>query len=216
MTHEEMKKGRKFMRFDCPLLLAAFLAACNLPPGVPTPTEPIMSLEQTEAVATASRVAEAQLTVNALPSETPNPSPSATPTSTPTPTPTETPTLAPTATSSPTPTETPTLTPTPCPDLTNATLSATVIANSGNQVSVAWGSTGGCSPYSGTLTARYTDQELPYAIYSVEAQTGKLTDKPPSRCEGRLTIEYALVLSDSRKGQSVTVKTTANVTRVCR
>ena len=230
MTHEEMKKGRKLLRFYCPLLIAAFLAACNLPLGEPTPIEPIMSPEQTEAVASASRVAEAQLTANALPSEIPSPSPSATPTPTPTPTPTETPTFAPTATSSPTPTETPTsvpptdtptptftptFTPTPCPDLTNATLSATVIAGSVNHVSVAWGSTGGCSPHSGTLTARYTDQQSPYAIYSVKAQTGKLTDQPPSRCEGMHTIEYVLVLSDSRKGQIVTVKTIANVTRVC-
>jgi hypothetical protein len=122
----------------------------------------------------------------------------------PTPTPSYTPTPQPTDTSTPSAT--------PCPKFTNATLAATV--GSGNSVSLVWGSTGGCGPITGTLTATYKGESSPYSSYSVSGRTGKLTDKPPVRCEGSFSIVYSLVLKDGI-GQTLSVSTSARVTWIC-
>ena len=132
----------------------------------------------------------------------------------PTPTPTITPTPAPTFT--PSPTDKPTTaapTNTPCPKFTNATLNATVDART-NAVNLTWGTTGGCGPYEGTLTATYKGEGSPYATYGIEAASGKLTDTPPVRCEGRFTIVYTLSLNDG-SGQSIVANTSADVDWIC-
>ena len=187
--------------------VAVLLAACNRPELVrdpPTSTPRPLTLEEIETVVVATLLAEGEMTATVRPSEPPVPdSPSPTPTNTSTPTPTVTPspsdkptfapptnTLAPAPTSTPSPTDKPTSAPptvTPCPEFTNATLSARVI-NSNNDVSLAWGSTGGCASYEGSLTAIYKGDGSPYATYSVKASTGKLTDLPKLRCEGTFTI----------------------------
>lgn len=129
----------------------------------------------------------------------------------PTPTPTNTSTPAPTLT--PTSTYTATPTNTPCPKFTNPTLSA-VIANLNNDVSLAWGSSGGCGPFTGTITATYKGESDPFEIYDVGGQSGKLTKRPDVRCEGTFTIVYALTLQDA-SGNTVSTTTTVAVTWLC-
>ena len=127
-----------------------------------------------------------------------------------TPTPSPTPTPAPTST--PTKTNTPKPSSTSCPKFTNASLSAVVDSRT-NEVALTWSSSGGCGPWTGTLTAKYSAGGDPWS-YDVKGQSGKQTDKPPVRCEGSFEIQYALKLSDS-SGQSVTANTTAKVVWIC-
>lgn len=130
----------------------------------------------------------------------------------PTPTPSYTPT--PSNTPTPTPTDTPKPSSTPCPKFTNGRLTATV--NRGdNSVSLAWASSGGCGPITGTLTATYKGDPSPYARYdNLKGGSGKLTDEPEPRCEGTFSIVYTLVLTDG-SGQTITVNTSASVTWIC-
>ena len=83
-----------------------------------------------------------------------------------------------------------------------------------NAVNLAWGTTGGCGPYEGSLNATYKGEETPYATYGIKTASGKQTDIPPVRCEGRFTIVYTLTLRDS-SGQTVVVNKTAEVTWLC-
>ncbi len=148
------------------------------------------------------------LLINTTIRGTSTPTPTGTETATPTPTvatptPTETPTeltepSPPPATPTPTPTSQPPATPTatqiPCPDLTS---SLDAVVGSDNKVTVIWESTGGCPPFTGTISAQYIDQESPYATYKLTTGAGKLIDAPPLRCEGNFTILYLLYLYDS-------------------
>ena len=117
----------------------------------------------------------------------------------PTPSPTNTSTPSPSLTPSSTNTATPTNT--PCPKFTNGTLSTSVDTGT-NKVAVTWSSTGGCGPFTGTITATYKGDPSPYATYDFNSQSGKLTDNRKVRCGG--TIVYVLTLKDN-SGQTMTV-----------
>ena len=97
---------------------------------------------------------------------------------------------------------------TPCPVLRTPELSVNA-----NQF-VVWKTSGGCAPFKGTLTARYQDQNVPYATYAVSEPSGGIADKPPPRCEGKFTIIYTLTLSDST-GQTTQASTTTTINIVC-
>jgi len=108
----------------------------------------------------------------------------------------------------------PTPAPTPCPALANLSLRTSVDTIT-SQVTATWTSSGGCPPFSGTLTARYTDQPPPpYKTYTVATQADKQTDIPPLRCEGNFTIQYEIILAD-RTGQKASASTTASVKPLC-
>lgn len=135
--------------------------------------------------------------------------------STVTPTPTKVPTATPTWTNTPSPSATSTFTPTatvtPCPALANPVIAATGPYPS--PVSVTWRSTGGCAPYSGTISAQYipfygtpTSRSGPIPISS---QSGNTSDAPPQGCWS--TITYTLNLKD-RTGSAVTASSS---TRYC-
>lgn len=132
-----------------------------------------------------------QVTVTVLPPDTP--------TWTPTPTP-----IPPTAT----------WTPPPCPPFGNPSLSLEVDPTQ-NSVYVFWGSSGGCPPYNGTITARYQGEQ-PYATYSIREPSGYLIDQPPPplHCEGRFQLIYELTLYDG-SGQVVTATATTWITWIC-
>lgn len=108
----------------------------------------------------------------------------------------------------PTPTWTPTATSTPCPPLANPRISAAQSAASANTVIVTWSSTGGCSPYTGQITAQYVPfpgSGTPSSrVYPISSQSGQLTDTPSQMC--LQTINYSLALRD-RSGQNVTAAT---------
>lgn len=219
------------------------LVAANSTPTLP-PTLSLEEIETAvvetlKAEAAGSVPSETPITPSVTPretTETPTPSPTPTPTSTnlptathtqvpsntpvpptatytPKPTDTPRPTDTPKPTDTPEPTDTPKPTITPCPKFTNAFLRAVVNTGS-NAVSLTWGSSGGCGPYTGMLTARYQKESNPYETYEVKGQTGKLTETPPSRCEGQFTVLYTLKLNDS-SGQSVTANTSAQVIWIC-
>jgi hypothetical protein len=84
------------------------------------------------------------------------------------------------------------------------------------RVHVSWTVRGSCSPFQGTITARYTDQNIPYATYPITVPRGDLTDTPPTRCprEGTFTIVYTLTLRD-RTGQSVTTTFEIPIRIIC-
>ncbi len=74
-----------------------------------------------------------------------------------------------------------------------------------------WRSIGGCGPFSGTVTARYSDQPAPYATYKISAQAGTLTDQPAAHaCVSSYAIIYTLTLRD-RSGQVVTASTSVQL-----
>ena len=83
-----------------------------------------------------------------------------------------------------------------------------------NAVNLAWGTTGRCGPCEGSLTAIYKGDDSPYETHGVKTASGKQTDNPPVRCEGRFTIVYTLTLRDS-SGQTVTANATTEVTWIC-
>jgi hypothetical protein len=78
------------------------------------------------------------------------------------------------------------------------------------KVSLAWGSTGGCGPFSGLITATYSRESDPYAKYEVGSQNGKQTDAPERRDEGKYTVVYVLTLSDA-KDQNLTARATVDI-----
>ena len=231
-----MSGGIRF-RYWAILGVALILAACNRPDladPTDTPTPRPLSLGEIETMVVATLRVEGRLTAAARPSDSPAPElPSATPASSPAPalTSTHTPTSSPTAKPSlapPThalppppsatlkPTEKPTSAPptnTPCPKFTNATLSARVI-NSDNEVNLAWGSSGGCGPFSGAITAEYEKDSDPFAQYAVSGQSGKLVKRSDVRCEGTFTIVYILTLFDG-SGQTIGAETMLEVFWLC-
>ena len=231
-----MSGGNRF-RYGVVLGIALILAACNRPDLVDAaanPTSRLLSLEEIETAVVATLEVEGEMTAAARPSDTPTAGePSATPASSPAPalTSTHTPTSSPTAKPSlapPThtlppppsatlkPTDKPTSAPptnTPCPKFTNATLSARVI-NSDNEVNLAWGSSGGCGPFSGAITAEYEKDSDPFAKYAVSGQSGKLVKRPDVRCEGTFTIVYILTLFDG-SGQTIGAETMLEVFWLC-
>ena len=233
-----MSGGNRF-RYGVVLGVALILAACNRPDLVDAaanPTSRPLSLEEIETAVVATLEVEGEMTAAARPSDTPTAGePSATPASTSTPalalTSTHTPTSIPTAnptlapptntlppppSATPKPTDKPTSAPptnTPCPKFTNATLSASVDTRI-NDVNLAWGTTGGCGSYEGSLTATYKGEDSPYATHGIKIASGKQTDNPPVRCEGTFTIVYTLTLRDS-SGQTVTAGATVEVTWLC-
>ena len=83
-----------------------------------------------------------------------------------------------------------------------------------NAVNLAWGTTGGCGYYEGSLTAIYKGDDSPYETHGIKTASGKQTDNPPVRCEGIFTIVYTLTLRDS-SGQTVTANATTEVTWIC-
>jgi len=84
------------------------------------------------------------------------------------------------------------------------------------RVHVSWTVRGGCPPFQGTITARYTDPNTSYATYPIANSSGDLTDTPPTRCprEGTFTIVYTLTLRD-RTGQSVTTTFEIPIRIIC-
>jgi hypothetical protein len=133
----------------------------------------------------------------------------------PTPTPTITPTPAPTLT--PSPTDKPTSAPptnTPCPKFTNPSSISTSVNVGTNEVTVTWGSQGGCGSITGIITATIKGERSAYQTYSIKGQSGKLTDKPPNRGCGSWDIIYVLTLQDS-SGQTLTTSTSANIYWLC-
>ena len=180
------------------------------PSDTPVPAEPSPAPTLTNTSTPASTLTHAP-TLTPSPTDKPTlapPTNTSTPVPTLAPSPTNKPTLAPPAnTLAPSPTSTPSPTakptsapPTPCPKFTSATLSAVVVSRT-NAVALTWRSTGGCGPFTGTLTATYKGDSSPYAAYEIKDQSGKLADNPEVRCEG--TIVYVLTLKDS-SGQTVT------------
>ena len=83
-----------------------------------------------------------------------------------------------------------------------------------NAVNLAWGTTGGCGSYEGSLTATYKGEDLPYATHGIKTASGKQTDSPPVRCEGTFPIVYTFTLRDS-SGQTVTAGASVEVTWLC-
>ena len=107
----------------------------------------------------------------------------------------------------------PTATPRPnCPGFGNAVLAATT--GNGNRVAVGWGSSGGCAPYKGHITARYQQDTAPYASYPIGQPSGTLTDPVPVRCQGTFTVLYSLDLQDA-SGQSVSASANTKVVWIC-
>jgi len=174
----------------------------------------IAALQDLSATPSPSPTASSTSTLTPMPTATSTwtPTPTATSTWTPTPTATSTWTPTPTATftRTPRPTATSTRTSTPCPQLGGLTLTVTEYPTR----TVSWNSTGGCSPFTGTLTARYTDESTPYDTFQVTTRSGTHIDEPPVRCEGTFTILYKLTLYDS-SGQVVTFTKTSEIIWIC-
>jgi hypothetical protein len=108
--------------------------------------------------------------------------------------PTFTPTNTPTPTSTPTPTmtPTPTYTPTYCPP--PSVTVATHYRSAAFEVDVYWNTRGGCVPFSGTLTARWSNEHTPYLTVPLTQSSGLYTDRFPCRVG---TIQYTVTLFDN-------------------
>jgi hypothetical protein len=121
----------------------------------------------------------------------------------------------PVATLTPTRTRTPTATATPCPPLSKAQLGVNSVSNQ-NEVRLSWHVSGGCSPLTGTWTAKYQGEAQPYfkGDFSSSLRSGELSDKPPVHCEGTFSVLYALTLRDTR-GSTATSSTTTKITWIC-
>lgn len=226
------------------LACLAALAACNYPVAESPPTAAAVELEQIEAMVGATLVAEGQLTqaarvavatedaagAQAAPTgapaslETPIQTPSPTFTASPQPTNTPRPSNTPQPTSTPQPTDTPkptspppSNTPVPsataCAKFTNPALNAKP-GGIQNQVTLTWGSSGGCPPVTGRIDATYERESKPYDTHTISGNTGTIIDKPPVKCEGTFTINYVLVLVDAT-GVSITTSTETQVTWIC-
>jgi len=99
-----------------------------------------------------------------------------------------------------------------CPAFGNGAVAATT--GGGNRVAVSWGSSGGCGPYKGSITARYQQDAAAYASYPVSQPSGTLTDPAPPHCPGTSTVLYTLGLQDAG-GQSVSASASTKVVWVC-
>jgi len=212
------------------LMIVLFWASQPLWAGIfnpdPTPT-PTIEIIPT-ATATQTSTSTPNPTVTSTPTDTPTSMATSTVTSTPTHTPTSTPTRIPTRrptvtpTYTPSPTHTPTFTPTPTqthtptitPTFTPCPFGGVSLTSSQNPRTVSWNANGGCSPFSGTLTARYTDQAQPYATYQIRTSSGTIEDQPPPRCEGVFDIAYTITLSD-RNNQTVNRTIITQITWIC-
>lgn len=134
------------------------------------------------------------------------PTPTVTITASPTSRPTEparaaTPT--PTVPPSPTATRTPSPTPTAaaCPSYTDLLLTGALTSPGPSQpiVTLSWRTTGGCPPFAGTLTARYTDVNQPFEQIAVSGSEGIGNSRPtPRTCLVPTTyvVQYTLELRD--------------------
>ncbi|HVN54450.1 MAG TPA: hypothetical protein VMT46_08975 [Anaerolineaceae bacterium] len=127
-----------------------------------------------------------------------------------TPTQTITPSWTRNPTKTPTRTATQTQTSTPCPQIKYLKITVNVDPIR----TVSWSATGGCAPFSGTLTSKYTDQSSPYHTYQVTSRSGTVPDDPPVRCEGTFNIQYTINLKDS-SGQSWWTLAISSVTFIC-
>ncbi len=136
--------------------------------------------------------------------------PTLVPTSTPTLVPTKTSTLVPTNTVTLVPTITRTPTATPCATFGIQAFTATPNYQQG-QVTLAWQSSGGCSPISGTIVAQYNSPYItptPTKNIGVTGGSGTTVDTPPQGCW--TTINYSLTLRDSA-GHNATASTQTNL-----
>lgn len=183
--------------------------------------------ELTQSAGDANSDGNPEADPQAKPGETATPAqsntsvPSDTPASTGTTTPTATPTLPPTntpqpsitpqpsdtpkPTSPPPPTNTQQPAPTACAKFTNASLKASGPGEQG-RVTLTWGSSGGCSPISGTIAASYEGARDPYRKHEISGSSGKTEDQipPPDPCkEDIYVVEYMMVLFDAT-GVSIT------------
>lgn len=82
-----------------------------------------------------------------------------------------------------------------CPAFTDLSLDAVMVDD--YTFDVTWSASGGCAPYTGTLTATYTDEDEPYAVYDIGSISGSLLDEPRLRCAGTFPLEYELRLVDA-------------------
>jgi hypothetical protein len=78
------------------------------------------------------------------------------------------------------------------------------------RVRVAWDVSGGCAPYSGTITARVVGQS-PHRTHIIKDAANTVFDFPPP-CAG--TVEYVLTLTDST-GRQVTGSARTEYGRDC-
>jgi len=83
-------------------------------------------------------------------------------------------------------------------------------------VDISWSSSGGCSPFSGSIVGNYAGQPA-YKSYAITAQQGALRDQPPPpfTCpSGTFTVIYTFTLKD-KVGQTITSTQRVNVTWQC-
>jgi len=114
------------------------------------------------------------------------------------------------------PTSNPTTAPPPpptCPTKITGALAAQQVAGTYPPiVAVNWNLSGGCGPFTGTITANYAGQAV-YKTYPITSEQGALRDAPPSQngCPtGTLTVVYTLTLKDTFN-QSITLVQKAGV-----
>ncbi|MFN8499760.1 MAG: NBR1-Ig-like domain-containing protein [Anaerolineae bacterium] len=79
---------------------------------------------------------------------------------------------------------------------------------------VSWRATGGCAPFSGTLTARFQDRGDVFATYPISDAIGSMAVEAPVRCEGTFTVVYTLTIQD-RVGHKVTKAATRQILFLC-
>jgi hypothetical protein len=99
---------------------------------------------------------------------------------------------------------------TPCATLGIQAFTATPNYQQG-QVNLAWQSSGGCSPISGTIVAQYSSPYItptPTRNIGVTGGSGTIVDTPPRGCW--TTITYSLTLRDSA-GHTATASTQTNL-----
>jgi hypothetical protein len=114
------------------------------------------------------------------------------------------------AVASPSPSPKPSPKPTPrCPTaLSGGTVTASTIPGTLEQYNVTWGSSGGCAPYRGTITAQVCYPSPanpnilicnPYKTYTVTQPKGTLQDNPQVACSNNAGtyVRYQLALRDS-------------------
>jgi hypothetical protein len=116
----------------------------------------------------------------------------------------------------PTPTPTPTAKPTPrptpsptCPTkLTGGTILATLVPGTADTYDVSWKSTGGCAPFSGSITgkncyftafSRVPVCDKPFWTLAIRTQTGRVQNTPPCspNSNGNSWAVYTLTLRDA-------------------
>lgn len=79
---------------------------------------------------------------------------------------------------------------------------------------VTWHASGGCPPFSGTLTARFQDRSDAFATVPISEASGSAAVEAPVRCEGTFTVVYTLTLQD-RTGRKLTKTATRQILFIC-